>query len=60
VAVVNPRCDLRRRPNLGGDVETGTPMESVVFTVTAVLAQMEHDIKKERVGDLVSKRRAAA
>jgi DNA invertase Pin-like site-specific DNA recombinase len=43
----------------GGDVDTGTPMGSMVFTVMAALAQMELDIKKERVGDSVSKRRAA-
>jgi DNA invertase Pin-like site-specific DNA recombinase len=46
--------------NLGGDVDTGTPMGSMVFTVMAALAQMDFDIKKERVGDSVSKRRAAA
>ena len=43
----------------GGDVDTGTPMGSMLFTVMAALAQMELDIKKERVGDSVSKRRAA-
>ena len=43
----------------GGDVDTGTPMGSMVFTVMAALAQMELDIKRERVGDSVSKRRAA-
>lgn len=43
----------------GGDVDTSTPMGSMVFTVMAALAQMELDIKKERVGDSVSKRRAA-
>jgi DNA invertase Pin-like site-specific DNA recombinase len=43
----------------GGDVDTGTPMGSMMFTVMAALAQMELDIKKERVGDSVSKRRAA-
>jgi len=43
----------------GGAVDTGTPMGSMVFTVMAALAQMELDIKKERVGDSVSKRRAA-
>ncbi|NQX37132.1 recombinase family protein [Herbiconiux sp. VKM Ac-2851] len=43
----------------GGDVDTGTPMGAMVFTVMAALAQMELDIKRERVGDSVSKRRAA-
>lgn len=43
----------------GGDVDTSTPMGSMVFTVMAALAQMELDIKRERIGDSVSKRRAA-
>lgn len=43
----------------GGDVDTGTPMGAMVFTVMAALAQMELEIKKERVGDSNSKRRAA-
>ena len=43
----------------GGDVDTRTPMGAMVFTVMAALAQMELDIKRERVGDSVSKRRAA-
>jgi DNA invertase Pin-like site-specific DNA recombinase len=43
----------------GGDVDTGTPMGAMVFTVMAALAQMELDVKRERVGDSVSKRRAA-
>lgn len=43
----------------GGDADTSTPMGSMVFTVMAALAQMELAIKKERVGDSVSKRRAA-
>ncbi|MCS5735663.1 recombinase family protein [Herbiconiux daphne] len=43
----------------GGDVDTRTPMGAMVFTVMAALAQMEFDIKRERVGDSVSKRRAA-
>lgn len=42
----------------GGDVDTGTPMGAMVFTVMAALAQMELDIKRERVGDSVAKRRA--
>jgi DNA invertase Pin-like site-specific DNA recombinase len=43
----------------GGDVDTGTPMGSMVFTVMAALAQMELEIKRERITDSVSKRRAA-
>lgn len=43
----------------GGDVNTSTPMGSMVFTVMAALAQMEHDIKRERIVDSISKRRAA-
>ncbi len=46
--------------NLGGaDVDTGTPMGGMVFTVMAALAQMELEIKRERITDSVSKRRAA-
>ncbi|MFJ2661703.1 recombinase family protein [Arthrobacter koreensis] len=44
----------------GGNVDTGTPMGSMVFTVMAALAQMELEIKRERINDSVSKRRAAA
>ncbi len=43
----------------GGDVDTSTPMGSMVFTVMAALAQMELEIKRERVLDSVSKRRAS-
>jgi len=43
----------------GGDVDTATPMGSMVFTVMAALAQMELQIKRERITDSVSKRRAA-
>jgi DNA invertase Pin-like site-specific DNA recombinase len=43
----------------GGDVDTSTPMGSMLFTVMAALAQMEHEIKRERVVDSISKRRAA-
>ena len=42
----------------GGDVDTRTPMGNMVFTVMAALAQMELEIKRERVTDSVSKRRA--
>ena len=43
----------------GGNVDTGTPMGSMLFTVMAALAQMELDIKRERVTNSVTKRRAA-
>jgi DNA invertase Pin-like site-specific DNA recombinase len=43
----------------GGDVDTHTPMGSMVFTVMAALAQTELEIKRERVTDSVAKRRAA-
>ncbi|MDV5999542.1 recombinase family protein [Kocuria rhizophila] len=43
----------------GGDVDTSTPMGSMVFTVMAALAEMELEIKRERVTDSVAKRRAA-
>lgn len=43
----------------GGDVDTSTPMGSMLFTIMAAIAQMEHDIKRERVTDSIAKRRAA-
>jgi DNA invertase Pin-like site-specific DNA recombinase len=43
----------------GGDVDTATPMGSMLFTIMAALGQMEHEIKKERVVDSIAKRRAA-
>ena len=43
----------------GGDVDTATPMGSMVFTAMAALAQMELEIKRERITDSVAKRRAA-
>lgn len=43
----------------GGEVDTSTPIGSMVFTVMAALAQMELEIKRERITDSVSKRRAA-
>ncbi|MGC5225461.1 recombinase family protein [Micromonospora sp. DT81.3] len=43
----------------GGDVDTSTPMGSMLFTIMAALAQMEHDIKRERIIDSISKRRDA-
>lgn len=42
----------------GGDVDTATPMGSMVFTVLAALAEMELEIKRERIQDSVKKRRA--
>lgn len=42
----------------GGDVDTSTPMGAMMFTVMTALAQMELDIKRERVNDSVTKRRA--
>lgn len=43
----------------GGDVDTSTPMGAMVFTVMAALGQMELEVKRERITDSVSKRRAA-
>lgn len=43
----------------GGQVDTSTPMGSMVFTVMAALAEMELEIKRERVTDSIAKRRAA-
>ena len=42
----------------GGDVNTSTPMGAMTFTVMAALATMELAIKRERINDSVSKRRA--
>ncbi|MHA7142990.1 MULTISPECIES: recombinase family protein [unclassified Arthrobacter] len=43
----------------GGDVDTSTPMGSMLFTIMAALVQMEHDIKRERIVDSIGKRREA-
>ncbi|KAA9134404.1 recombinase family protein [Microbacterium caowuchunii] len=43
----------------GGDVDTSTPMGSMLFTIMAALAQMELEIKRERITDSISKRRDA-
>src|SRR5690606_2189946 len=43
----------------GGDVDTATPMGSMVFTVMAALAQMDLEIKRQRIADSVASRRAA-
>lgn len=42
----------------GGDVDTSAPVGSMVFTVMAALAEMELEIKRERVTDSIAKRRA--
>lgn len=41
-----------------GEVDTSTPMGSMVFTVMAALAQIETEIKREWITDLLIKRRA--
>jgi DNA invertase Pin-like site-specific DNA recombinase len=43
----------------GGDMDTSTPMGQMIFTVMVALGQMELEIKRERINDSVSKRRAA-
>ena len=43
----------------GGDVDTATPMGSMLFTMMAALGQMEHEIKRERVVDSITKRSSA-
>lgn len=43
----------------GGEVDTATPMGTMVFTVMAALAQMETEIKRERITGSITKRRAA-
>jgi len=54
------RAAALRVLNLGGaNVDTSTPTGSMIFTVMAALAQMELDIKRERINDSVTKRRAA-
>lgn len=46
--------------NLGGEnVDTSTPTGSMLFTIMAALAEMEHQIKRERVTDSNAKRREA-
>ena len=58
--VLRTRGAALRVLNLGGgDVDTSTPMGGMVFTVMAALAEMELAIKRERIQDSVSKRRAA-
>lgn len=43
----------------GGDIDTGSPMGAMLFTITAALAQMELEVKRERIIDSITKRRAA-
>lgn len=43
----------------GGDVATSTPMGAMMFTVMAALAEMELEIKRERLTDSIAKRRVA-
>lgn len=42
----------------GGSVDTTTPIGNMVFTIMAALAEMELEIKRERIRDSVAKRRA--
>lgn len=42
----------------GGDVDTSSPMGKMMFTVMSALAQMELEVKRERIRDSVAKRRA--
>jgi DNA invertase Pin-like site-specific DNA recombinase len=54
------RCAGPRVLNPGrGDVDTSTSMGSMLFTIMAVVAQMEHELRRERIVDSISKRRAA-
>ncbi|MFQ4150308.1 recombinase family protein [Arthrobacter sp. LAPM80] len=56
---LNAKGGNLRVPNSGGgDVDTSTPMGAMMFTVMTALAQMELDIKRERINDRVTKRRA--
>lgn len=46
--------------NLGGqNVDTSTPTGNMVLTILVALSQMELEIKRERIRDSVSKRKAA-
>lgn len=51
------RAGLRVLNLVGGDVDTATPMGSMLFTIMAALGQMEYEIKRERVVDSITKRR---
>lgn len=50
--------NLRVLNLVGGNVDTATPVGQMMFTVMAGLAEMELAIKRERINDSVSKRRA--
>ena len=45
--------------HIGDHVDTVTPIGAMLFTLMAALAQMELEIKRERVRDSNDKRRAA-
>lgn len=46
--------------NLGGGVvDTKTPMGKMMFTVMSALAEMELEIKRERINDSIAKRKAS-
>ncbi|WP_229741942.1 recombinase family protein [Kocuria dechangensis] len=53
------RANLRVLNLGGGDADTHTPMDSMVFTVMAALAQMEMEIARERITGSVATRRGA-
>lgn len=66
VAMLQLAADLRERGislkvlKLGGaEVDTHSPMGSLLFTLMSALAEMELQIKRERVADSAAKRRAA-
>lgn len=52
------RTELRVLNLGGGDVDTATPMGSMVFTMMAALTQMELAAKRKGLTDSVAKRRA--
>lgn len=51
------RVNLRVLNLGGGNIGTGTPMGSMVFTVMAAMVQMELEIKREWINNSVRKRR---
>ena len=63
LALAERLCDrgveLRVLDLCGGDVDTGTPTGSMLFTIMAALRQSEHEIKRERVLDSIDRRRKA-
>ncbi len=57
---VRARGAALRVLNLGGaSMDTSTATGALIFTIMAALAQMELEIKRERIQDSVTKRRAA-